>query len=253
MLTDSYLQYHSSTQIFEKREYAPFPDISVCNLQPNLQRVQSMKDYMSRLDFLLALTNNQIDQEILSAMKEKPAMFQNLGNSTKQMGRDFIVDCQWLAMANSSTKKITIPCAMNISHALYTEEFGQCYTFTTLLLPPDLTRNKIYRFAAMFFIDDFTESTSNSQQLTLGGMTSDHKTGVKVSVHEKGTLPDLNIDGIDLATGESSTVYLHPMRRKTQPSPYSDCITKVNKHTVMCVWLMHKGGESIVHGNSDRV
>ncbi len=65
MLTDHYLQYHSSTQIYEKREYAPFPDISVCNLQPNLDRVQSMEDYISRLDFLLALDNNQIDKEIL--------------------------------------------------------------------------------------------------------------------------------------------------------------------------------------------
>ena len=161
----------------------------------------------------------------LSAMKEKPAVFQNLENSTQQMGQEFIVDCHWLAYSNSS-KKLTIPCATNISHLIYTEEYGQCYTFTTLLLQP-LLNSDIYSFAAMFFLDDFAEATSNAQQLTLDGIMSDHKTGVKVSVHEKGTLSDVTSYGVDLAPGETSTINLTPIRRQTQPAPYSDCITEV--------------------------
>lgn len=45
-----YLSFAATTQMFVKREHPTFPDVSVCNLEPNLDDVTSVKDYVNKLN-----------------------------------------------------------------------------------------------------------------------------------------------------------------------------------------------------------
>ena len=51
--------------------------------------------------------------------------------------------------------------------------------------------------------------------------------GVKVSVHEQGTLINIDTDGINIQPGIKAEVNVRPTRTRRLSAPYSDCDTQV--------------------------
>ena len=50
---------------------------------------------------------------------------------------------------------------------------------------------------------------------------------MKVSVHEQGTLVDVQVDGVNVPAGVRAQLTVNPTRTRRLPEPYSDCQHRV--------------------------
>ena len=60
-LFTQYLSFTATTQMYDEREVSPFPDVSICNLEPNLDDIIAVKDYLVKLDDVIAQNQEDID------------------------------------------------------------------------------------------------------------------------------------------------------------------------------------------------
>ena len=129
-LFSQYVSFTATTQMYNKREEAPFPDVSICNLEPKLDDVIAVKDYLAKLDDVITENHENIDVvNQVRGLRNKFAMFQNLDNAPlEEIDRYFVAECFWI-----TNKRQYKNCSEYVSRLIYTGTFGQCYTFSTLL------------------------------------------------------------------------------------------------------------------------
>ena len=157
-LFTQYLSYTATTQMYDKREEAPFPDVSICNLESNLDDVIAVKDYLTKLDDVIAQNQEDIDVvNQVQGLKNKFALFQNLDNaSLEEIDRYFVAQCFWI-----TNKRLHINCSESVSRLIYTETFGQCYTFSTLLWRNTGEAHGIYSIKVLLYLNQFQSGNSH--------------------------------------------------------------------------------------------
>ena len=143
--------------MYDKREVSPFPDVSICNLEPNLDDVIAVKDYLAKLDDIIAQNQEDIDVvNQIQGLKNKFALFQNLDNAPFEgIDKHFVAECFWI-----TNKRLRINCSEYVSRLIYTGTFGQCYTFSTLLWNNRQTHG-IYSMKLLLYLNQFQSGNSH--------------------------------------------------------------------------------------------
>ena len=144
--------------MYNKREEAPFPDMSICNLEPNLDDVIAVKDYLAKLDDVIAQNQENIDVvNQIRGLRNKFAMFQNLDNEPlEEIDGYFVAECFWI-----TNRRQYVNCSGYVSRLIYTGTFGRCYTFCTLLWRNTGEARGIYSMRLLLYLNLFQSGNSH--------------------------------------------------------------------------------------------
>ena len=153
-----YLSYTATTQVYVEREHAPFPDVSICNLEPNLDDVTAVREYITKLDDIITKYDENINViNQVQGLKNKFAMFQNIDDvPIGSIDRHFIAECIW-----TTVTKQYLNCTDYVSRLVYTGNFGQCFTFSTLLMKDLKASYGIYNMKILLYLDQFQSGNSH--------------------------------------------------------------------------------------------
>ena len=251
-ITSLYFTYSTATSIRKEKRDIPFPDVTVCNLQPISSSTEN--DALADLDTFFTSTwedvfknsswdhtndeEEQFMQYQLPTMKGyaqnvEPEKFQMLGHSYDS----FIKSCS-LTYKHEGLLGAGISCPEN--ETLFTSldpNYVKRFTVSVSRL-----KKAVQKLKLLFYLDDFvkyvypTYHSKRNQQIGKG---------VLVAVHAPNTIPDMS-HALMVAPGHSAAVYLNPEVNIKLPSPYGTCneSTKVvyyadNSYTITpesCVW-----------------
>ena len=249
-ITSLYFTYPTATSIRKEKLDIPFPDVTVCNLQPISSSTKN--------DTLIDLQNYfyEIDQEMLHygiyerneliadfifdqlisikgfAQNVEQEIFEELGHAYNS----FIKSCSW-TYKHEGLLGAGVSCSENQSISILDPNYVKCFTFSGSKLEKDVQKLKL-----VLYLDDFVNYVFPSYHSTRDQQIGK---GVLLAIHAPDTIPE-TLQTLMVAPGHSAAVYLNPEVSLKLPDPYGNCTesTKVvyyadKNYTVTpesCVW-----------------
>ena len=186
----------------QPNEPPPFPDITVCNLNPSYQKPNyTMNDVISKVNSI----NSHMPMEQLEAMVRanlteetrkkfmgeylslsgyyQNTMLRGVGEVVEEdIWRQLVVDCDWHGW-NWYVHPLH-HCMSTGLHRVLSPEYRWCVTFHT---NRTMMRNDIRGLTAILYLDDFADT---QLPIFMSDLRHAQSVGVRVVVHEAGTQPD---------------------------------------------------------------
>ena len=218
-----YLSYRTSINMIHVKNSAPFPDVTVCNLNPlwkatssRLNVTWTYEDYLHRLqEFFASGDHIPADKSYLfDSLQTYEGYLQYFSEEDLNQVQDHLVwDCRWEYREGSQPKSCWNDVARHVS-----PYYGPCTTFH-MRGAIDLT-NQPSRLTMMLFVNDFAEGEIKDFFLS---SYYTYSSGVRLLVHPPGTFPLMD-EGVNLPPGHESTIAVHSTKRKLMGPPYDGCI-----------------------------
>lgn len=226
-----YLNYETSITTREVYDTQTFPDISICNLNPISTKLPVSQTY-ERFQLYQVLYGDpllfpegrnptnlsyQQDQYINHVYSVK-GYFQNILASEderlKTTLHDFISNCTWEPWKFNGYTTLS-ECHTHAKY-FYSHSYGPCYTLS--LQATDYAR-AMSQFSAILYVQDRGENhiLDNSRD-----MRKNFASGVRVLIHPRGTLPDMQ-QAITASPGHESTFHVQENIRRRLGPPYGIC------------------------------
>ena len=218
-----YFSYRTSINMVHVMNAAPFPDVTVCNLNPlwvanssRLNMTWTYEDYTSRLhEFFSSRDHIPAGKSYLfDSLQTYEGYLQYFTESDLTQVHDHLVwDCRWEYREGVLPRSCTSNVTRNVS-----PYYGPCNTFHMSDVI-DL-KNQPSRLTMMLFVNDFVQG-----EITDFFLSSyyTYSSGVRLLVHPPGTFPLMD-EGVNLPPGHESTISVRATKRQLMGSPYDACV-----------------------------
>ncbi len=225
-LSSLFALYFSHKTVFSVNELegkAPFPDITVCNLNPAsaISNGQYLfQTYINKVTNIIQQVEKDMNESherdsiitIMEGLESSTGFLQNLpvdileqeDNATMMM----LMECMWRGENN----KYIHTCNKSVHQVVADANRGRCLTFHT--------NKSMNVFRALLYLNDFVEVYIPDFDLgspqSMGG-------GARLMLHEPNTLPSPQA-GINMPPGYHNSIVISASKRKGLPEPFSDCL-----------------------------
>ena len=244
-LLGMYLSYRTSINMIHVKNMAPFPDVTVCNLNPlwiatssRLNVTWTYEDYLKRLSDFFSMEGNHIrdDQRYLfDSLYTYEGYLQYFSEDDLSQIQDHLVwDCLWEYGEGSVPES----CWGDI-HRHVSPYYGPCSTFH--VTKPSNWQGQPSRLIMILFVNDFEQGEIKDFFLSSYYTFS---SGARLLVHPRGTFPLLD-EGVNLPPGHETTIRVHAIKRQQMGQPYGSCVEQNHLKTD------HAGNEKYTY--TDRV
>ncbi len=228
LFTQFWGHYHS-TGTSEKEGYAPFPAVTLCNMNPLayyedssvdfkkvLQDVDKLKqEVRNDTSILKSLKREQIF--VLSRIQSYGGFFQNADShyTNEELDpRRLITFCSFVGSLREHYPR---PCkSLHVKHMFLNSNSGSCFTFDPRRI--NMSRSSLGTVTSLHLVIYLNEFFSVPNPDFFSPISS----GVKLILHEPGVLPS-DTDSISLSPGTLTKIVIAPVFRSRLPQPYTSC------------------------------
>ena len=229
----TYTKYPSqeTTKLLNKSPH--FPYLTICNALPIsfnhstevsvdsstefARYVQLMADMGDELEDYENRTGNSIDDILLSPLGiyaniERDEIIE-IGHSLK----DLVRGCKYLAE----------DCNMEEHWEHFVDsEYFNCYTFTGGAKSDKSATGPTNGFSVVLYMENLVPLSYNRDESYNIYSNIQNSFGLRVDIHDEGTLPTLIDTGIDIMPGHSTSIALKANKIHKLPQPWDDCTNK---------------------------
>ncbi|CAH1782899.1 unnamed protein product [Owenia fusiformis] len=238
-ITSKYLSFPTENSLYNREELVTFPSITLCPVLPvifnNTWRL-SFEDMLFQLHSQNIETyfsdNKSVHENLIAPIMDrvvrKEGYLDLVGDKVRlRTYSDLIIECRFNGELCNETDFINVTVG----------SYGNCYTFDTYSTDifdvsetgPDfglrlvLFLNSYSPLDELISRDDFKSELRefNSNYATLSD-------GIRMAIHAPGTMPDMDIEGIDLSPGKFITIGLAQDVRTLLEPPYGECTNEQN-------------------------
>ncbi|CAH1787528.1 unnamed protein product [Owenia fusiformis] len=237
-----YSLFETKDRVLVQRQDLLFPSVTICPLTQmskqgvvkfaqdttdedetvlSISALQLFLIDMVQIDKNLSLLNEvsserqQFYEKFYNRLYTYEGFYENIPTITKygHKKHDFISSCMYQGKY----------CSDGDIHSVIHSHYYNCFTFndinTTLSNPYSNTTGPTGGLSLQLFldIDENIYAIYNPEYPTSGSQ------GVRVVIHEKGTLPDPENEGFEIEQGHSANVALSVTRRELMKPPWGDC------------------------------
>lgn len=224
----NFFSYGTNTN-FQVVQESPsdFPAVTFCNLNP----FDLATEYWPGLYVFNKLTENKICpvvsvngneigitkiEEAASALKSYVMTDKSLNfTDLKRLG------FSWETMVISCFFN-NEECTVDHFHWFRDQEFGNCYTFNSPDIFPESKKTSKTGPSSGLLMELFVGAPSSQDMYTI-------KRGVKVAIHERGMIPLIKEQGINVATNTAVDIGISRTKISKLGPPYSDCRMNVTE------------------------
>lgn len=226
-----YLEFATSVNIVTEKGSPPFPDVTVCHLDPNwtfrvlkneIGEELSMAHYVARVERLQSIYGSDTSEwRHLEELKGLPGYLQNeqhIHAAVEKLRNLFIIDCYFAPDWDHR------PCFSNDTNYVDTSVFidpmfGLCVTFQTNDAMDVKSLNII------LYLDD--PEVSVPQRFDMGSDMTTHTSvvGARVVIHPPKSFPDIFLGSQHVHAGVDIAFNLEGTRRTVLDDPYGSCIS----------------------------
>ena len=246
LLFQTFMQHDIIIRQIESSEIQPFPDVSICNLNPvGMEKIQeNYTQYFNDIlwpaiqrstpfenlgDMLSNIDYNDTFQELLMDLTHVTGFLQNVDpsydDSINEILETFVSSCSlkpWPHLVNQDSDfldrldhDLNLQCSHNTTRYFFDQTYGPCMT---MQLDQDDVR-KFQSLTSVFYLQDVTTFSGvrieASPDVTYGS-------GLAVLVHEHGTLPVMK-HALRVPVGFETTINVDVTRRQRLEAPYETC------------------------------
>ena len=220
---EKYFQYDKIEETETKEDVPNFPDITICDNEPyssdgRKQAESKMQTFlMYRRNLSKIAYEDQEMNDILYQMSNVAAEVANLGiDFAKKAGRkisDIIVYCTC-----ASKKCVDIEKEQRLINYHFSSYFINCFTMKGSVLEKIKLERGAFGSLSLIL---YSEIAPGQRLYNMG--VNDNQMGMRVTIHEQNTSPDIGSMGIDIEPGKSTTIVLSTEKILSLPSPYGHC------------------------------
>ena len=222
-LLGMYLSYRTSINMIHVKNMAPFPDVTVCNLNPlwiatssRLNVTWTYEDYLKRLQEFFA-SGNHIGADnsyLFDSLYTYEGYLQYFSEEDLNQVQDHLIwDCLWEYGEASAPESCWGDVQRHVS-----PYYGPCSTFH--INKPVNPQGQPSRLIMMLFVNDFEQGEIKDFFLSSYYTFS---SGARLLVHPRGTFPLMD-EGVNLPPGHETTIRVHATKRQVMGKPYGSCV-----------------------------
>ncbi|CAH1782900.1 unnamed protein product [Owenia fusiformis] len=238
-VTSKYLSFPTEDSLYNREELVTFPSVTLC---PVLPVIFDKTWYLGYNDMVFQLhsqdietfySNNRSVHEnliapIMNRLVRKEGYLDLVGDTVRlRTYSDLIIECRFNGELCNETDFINVTVG----------SYGNCYTFDTYSTDifdvsetgPDFGLRLVLFLNSYSPLNELTSRDNFKSELR--EFDSNYATlsdGIRMAIHAPGTMPDMDIEGIDLSPGKFITIGLAQDVRTLLEPPYGECTNEQN-------------------------
>ena len=222
-LLSMYFSYRTSINMVHVKSAAPFPDVTVCNLNPlwvarssRLNVTWTYDNYLQRLQGFFASGDHlPADKSYLfDSLQTYEGYLQYFSEEDLNQVQDHLVwDCRWEYGEGAPPSTCWADIARHVS-----PYYGPCSTFH--IKEATSPTGQPTSLIMILFVNDFAQAEIKDFFLS---SYYTYSSGVRLLVHPPGTFPLMD-EGVNLPPGHETTITVHVTNRQLMGVPYGSCV-----------------------------
>ena len=239
ILVVEYLQYSYEVQWKLVTSRIMFPSVTICNVLPfsmstalsllannatEMHRYNSLVRTLDRFDELVAHLNKSSEWDRLKYRMQQPiGYYENIGSEAQIVGHqlhDMLLSCSFGDIQTCGVENFSL---------YQNPSYYNCYTLTGSNesgADMDLVASSTGPYHGLSFIaymeNDNGYNITNATYYTLS--TSGNNMGLRVTIHQPGTMPSPVDRGYDIPPGTSASIGIKLRRYQRLGGPYGPCV-----------------------------